>query len=103
MKRGFIIALILVLVIVIVIAVIIGIIILSDNNGNGDDVNPPVSENTQCTELGCSSNAYYVGSINSDKYYECSCRWAKNINPENIICFNSEQEAKDKGYVRSEC
>ncbi len=89
MKRGFIIALILVL--IIVIAVIIGIVIWSNERDDGSG-KPPISEDNSCTELGCSSNTVYVGSINSDKYYECSCRWAKNINPENIVCFNSEQE-----------
>lgn len=95
MKRGFIIALVLGIVIVIIVAVVIGIVLLNK---------PSVSdESNQCTELGCSSDALYVGSINSDKYYECSCRWAKNINPENIICFSSDQEAEDKAYIKSEC
>ena len=94
MRRGFIIALF-GIVIVIIVAVVIGIILLNKSSVSDED--------NQCTELGCSSNTVYVGSINSDKYYECSCRWAKNINPENIVCFNSEQEAEDKAYIKSEC
>lgn len=41
----------------------------------------------------------YVGSIKSDKYHYPHCRWAKKIAPENLIYFNSVQEAKAKGYV----
>jgi hypothetical protein len=41
----------------------------------------------------------FVGSKNSDKYHKSDCRWAKNIKPENLVCFMSEDEAKNKGYV----
>ncbi len=56
-----------------------------------------------CVDLGCSSGSIYAGSINSDKYYECDCRWAKNINHENLICFKSDAEAVGEGRVKSEC
>ena len=56
-----------------------------------------------CLELGCEEGSRYVGSINSDKYYECSCRYASNINPGNIICFNSDEEALANNRVKSEC
>lgn len=38
----------------------------------------------------------YVGSKNSDKYYPPDCRYAKRIKPENLVCFKSEQEVKDR-------
>ncbi|MFH1376199.1 MAG: thermonuclease family protein [Candidatus Woesearchaeota archaeon] len=38
----------------------------------------------------------YVGSKNSDKYYPPTCKWAKKIKEENKICFNSEEEVKDR-------
>ena len=44
-------------------------------------------------------NCAYVGSKNSDKYHLPECRWAKQIKPENTICFSSEDEAKSRGYV----
>ena len=56
-----------------------------------------------CTELGCQAGAVYVGSINSDKYYECDCHYAKQINPENIVCFSSDENAEADGRVKSEC
>ena len=95
MKRRFIVALIIAVVVIISFAVA-GVILLSDY------IDKSISDDS-CVELGCSFDTLYVGSINSDKYYECSCRWAKNIKPENIVCFSSEQEAEDKAYVKSEC
>jgi hypothetical protein len=64
-----------------------------------------------CINLGCSSNNespsssnyIYVGSKNSDKYYECSCGYAKNILPQNIICFASDEEAIADGREKGEC
>lgn len=51
-----------------------------------------------CSDLGCESNDLYVGSLNSDKYHNCSSGVAKRINRENIICFESEDEAINYGY-----
>ncbi len=56
-----------------------------------------------CIELGCSSNNLFAGSKNSDKYYNCDCGWAKTINPENLICFSSDNEALADERVKSEC
>lgn len=58
---------------------------------------------TSCLNLGCKIGTKYVGSINSDKYYACDCRYAKNIKPENLICFESDEEAVEKGYIKTEC
>lgn len=44
-------------------------------------------------------NCAYVGSKNSNKYHLPTCRWAKQIKPENRVCFSSEDEAKSKGYL----
>ncbi len=54
-------------------------------------------------ELGCPSDTIYVGSINSDKYYGCDCRYVKTVLPENIACFDSDQDALDQGYTKSDC
>lgn len=39
-----------------------------------------------------------VGSKESDKYHVPTCRWAKKIEPENLIKWNSAAEAKAAGY-----
>lgn len=44
-------------------------------------------------------NCAYVGSKNSNKYHLPTCRWAKQIKPENRVCFSSEDEAKSRGYL----
>lgn len=40
----------------------------------------------------------YVGSKNSNKYHIPSSRCAKQIKPENIVCFSSAEDATAKGY-----
>ena len=41
----------------------------------------------------------YVGSKNSTKYHYTWCKWAKKINPNNKVTFNSAQEAQSAGYI----
>jgi hypothetical protein len=52
-----------------------------------------------CTALGCPSGTEFVGSKSSDKYHLCTCRYAKKIKPDNIVCFSSKQDAESQGYV----
>lgn len=40
----------------------------------------------------------YVGSIESDKYHNPTCRWAEKILKENEIWFDTIDEAKAQGY-----
>lgn len=40
----------------------------------------------------------FVGSKNSNKYHLPSCRWAKQIKPENTVCFASAEAAAQQGY-----
>ena len=56
-----------------------------------------------CLALDCPPESIFAGSINSDKYYECRCRWAKSVNPENLICFKNDAEAVNDGRTKSEC
>jgi len=56
-----------------------------------------------CQNLNCPETTQYVGSVNSDKYYVCDCRYSKIIKPENVICFSSDKEAVDKGYIKVDC
>lgn len=44
------------------------------------------------------SQGRYVGSIDSDKYHNPSCRWVKKILPENEIWFDSVEDAEAQGY-----
>lgn len=57
----------------------------------------------ECEELGCPYGTNFVGSKNSDKYHYCSCSYAKSINRTNLVCFNSTEEAEEKGYTQSSC
>ena len=56
-----------------------------------------------CRDLGCEIGSRFVGSINSDKFYECDCKWAKQINKENLVCFTSEKNSLADGRIRSAC
>ena len=59
---------------------------------------PPGSPNDPNSATAPALNCAYVGSKNSNKYHLPACRWAKNIKPENMVCFKDENEAKLKGY-----
>lgn len=43
----------------------------------------------------------FVGSKNSNKYHLSSCAVAKRIKPENRVCFTSQEEARERGYLPS--
>ena len=53
----------------------------------------PVAETTSQK-----SSGVYVGSVDSDKYHNPSCRFAKEILPENEIWFDSIEDAQNSGY-----
>lgn len=53
----------------------------------------PVTETTSQK-----SSGVYVGSVDSDKYHNPSCRFAKEILPENEIWFDSTEDAENSGY-----
>lgn len=57
----------------------------------------------ECVNLGCEEGSVYVGSIESDKFYKCTCGWAKQVSTENLICFKTREEAIDDGRIESEC
>lgn len=56
-----------------------------------------------CMNLGCSNSTNFIGSVDSKKYYNCLCDIAKNITPENLVCFSSEYKAKILGYKKGVC
>jgi hypothetical protein len=45
-----------------------------------------------------SAECAFVGSKNSNKYHLPTCRWAKQIKPENLVCFKTVDEAVQRGY-----
>ncbi|MBN2015087.1 MAG: hypothetical protein JW778_07900 [Candidatus Altiarchaeota archaeon] len=55
--------------------------------------------NDSCSALSCPPGTNFVGSLSSDKYHNCDCRYAKKIKPENIVCFSSREDAESEGYV----
>jgi hypothetical protein len=63
----------------------------SASNLAQEAANPPAGIKTP-------GNCTYVGSKNSNKYHLPTCRWAKNIKPENTVCFYGEDDAKSRGY-----
>lgn len=73
------------------------------------DITPETVQNTVKTQdLGLKTDnkpanqpqkdCAYVGSKNSNKYHVPTCTWAKQIKPENIVCFSSVEDAVAKGY-----
>lgn len=56
-----------------------------------------------CFDLGCEYGNLYIGSIESDKFYKCTCHWANQILPENRVCFEDREEAIIEGRTESEC
>jgi hypothetical protein len=43
--------------------------------------------------------AEFWGSKNSNKYHYPNCKWAQKINPQNLIKFNSPEDATKAGYI----
>lgn len=58
----------------------------SGQQNGGDDQQPVKKEGT------------FVGSLESDKYHDPSCRFAKEILEENEIWFDTAEEAQNAGY-----
>lgn len=45
----------------------------------------------------------YIASKKAGKYHVAKCDWARKISKENQLWFNSEEEAKSKGFVADVC
>ncbi|HRY82160.1 MAG TPA: hypothetical protein P5232_00425 [Candidatus Moranbacteria bacterium] len=60
---------------------------------------PSEAKNTSDNANALASNCAFLGSKNSNKYHLPTCRYAKNINPKNVVCFSDENQAKSKGYL----
>jgi hypothetical protein len=68
----------------------------AQNCDSGANIAKPgqIDQNTQNNKKEC----LFMASKNSKKFHVSSCRFAKNIKPENIICFSSKEEAIQKGF-----
>ncbi|MCS7134680.1 MAG: thermonuclease family protein [Candidatus Pacearchaeota archaeon] len=58
-----------------------------------------VIEAEKCILLGCPLGTSLVASKNSDKFHKCSCRFARKIKKENLLCLKNKEEAITKGYI----
>lgn len=66
-----------------------------------EEAEETISEEGACTLLGCPKGAIAVGSVNSDKWHYCHCRYASRIYKENLLCFFSTREAEAQGYIET--
>jgi hypothetical protein len=77
---------------------------LSNSTLNSQNNAPEASKLTEVSQIASlspnipSQNCAYVGSKNSNKYHLPTCRFAKNIKPENLVCFKSVEDAMAKNY-----
>ena len=67
-------------------------------SGNQGDI----SVGDSCLLLGCPENSIYIGSAKSNKYHDCTSRFAKMIKKDNLVCFRSENEAILRGYQKGD-
>lgn len=51
----------------------------------------------RCTELGCPLGTIAVGSKFGEVYYNCACSAAYIIEPQNLVCYKTLQEAITEG------
>jgi len=59
----------------------------------------PISEeDDKCYALGCPFGSMFVGDMKNDLYYACHCTFSKWIKPDDLLCFDSEAEAAERGY-----
>jgi len=57
--------------------------------------------NTESKEAISASDSYFVASKNGTKYYFSWCEGVKRINEENIVKFNTREEAESAGFEKA--
>ena len=65
-------------------------------NTASNTAEPTTEQST--TEQTVDTTGKYVASNDSDKYHYPDCRWAEKILPENLISFDTEEEAVSAGF-----
>ncbi len=88
---------------IVLITLAVAIILFLIFSGKEEKAEIDEDETKNCISLGCPQDTKYVGSAKSDKYYKCGCRWAKIIDKENLVCFETDQEALGMGYEKRDC
>lgn len=68
------------------------------NSGIVQDAASSTSESVMAPETS-ESHCQWVGSKNSNKYHHPASRCAKQIKPENRICFSSAEQAVSRHYI----
>ncbi len=63
---------------------------------------PIVLEENECSEIGCPLGTTLIGDAKTDLYYECKCTFVKWIKPVHLLCFDSEEEAMERGYRKAQ-
>lgn len=63
------------------------------------EISKTVNSASQAAAVVTSDSGKVVGSKNSTKYHYPWCPGAKQIAPQNLITFNSVEEARGKGYT----
>jgi hypothetical protein len=90
-------------IVLILLGIVIGIYYYVLSTGISPLPDPNQAVTNSCDDIGCIAGSIYAGSINSDKYYSCECRWAKNVVSANLICFKNDEDALADGRTKSEC
>jgi hypothetical protein len=65
--------------------------------------NLTASATSDVSENSTQSSGAYMGSKNGTKYYTPNCPASKRIKPENVIWFQSAQDATLQGYSKGSC
>jgi len=84
-----------------------GAIINNLEQGSGDGQNNPstpaatdsLRSGNNGVQAAVGVKGIFVASKNGTKYHWPWCSYAKNIKPENLVCFKSEEDAKSRGYA----
>ena len=74
---------------------------LSIMNTNATIISSSEIEIIESSESKNTSEKAIAGSINGTKYYYSWCSGIKRINEENLIYFDSEAEAEERGYTKA--
>lgn len=75
-------------------------VVNQQSEAEGQSDSSDTSEVGQDTDASVSSGQY-VASSRGKKYYPVDCSAAKSLSPNNLIYFNSQQEAESAGYTKS--
>jgi len=67
---------------------------LGSNSGSASLLETGNNDQIKTIDKSCA----FVGSKNSNKYHLPTCRWAKQIKPQNLVCFKSAEDAVSKNY-----